>query len=387
MKKISFLLLFCLCFNAPVLALAKKSVVSGKKPMPKFERLTPERLDDITEWHEEIPFNNKSLAYKVRIPKGWIKAEGGNSENSDINKKVFDEVARFYSPPRLDKRSVIRIQAIQLEYKLSAEQWLTKFLLSQGYAIESFESYGENRAEAFVVHVIKDTQNAVRTVAQINGKQVLLLQYFLPITHWEDERQVQMEVLKSLAPLNPVTELVEPMLSFQFLDIAEFKYPESWELKSKPVRSVDRMGVELFNVASKKKVKKKTITAIDGKIDIKLVSLFAAQNLQEEIDRQKAEFEESGLQLKEIIELYDDFKTSVEFQFAAVDVYEAVDQSDKLIDYELWFGTFVQGEYLYFVSLLTPSRTDDYFVWARNTQTYRTVIELLKPQKKTKQKL
>jgi len=37
------------------------------------------------------------------------------------------------------------------------------------------------------------------------------------------------------------------------------------------------------------------------------------------------------------------------------------------------------GEYYYFVTLLTPSRDEDYYSWARNTQTFRVLVENIQP--------
>lgn len=387
MKFISPIILafVCLMFLPVTHGFAKEGGIANyKKPMPEFEPLSDEVLDEQTEWYQVTPFNDKALAFKMRVPKGWQKIEDVNTSKYELNTKVFGEIARIYSPPKIDKRSIIRIQAVQLEYKLTAEQWLLKYLLSQGYSIEAFKTHDDGRAEAVVVHVIKDTQNAIRSVVQVNGKRVLLVQYYLPIGDWEQEKQLQMEVVQSFEILNPIQENVENMLSYQFLDIASIEYPESWELKAKPVRSVDRMGVELINIFSQKEEDKILITSIAGKIEIKLVSLYAIENLEEEIETQKSYFEQSGLKLGDLIELKDRIKTKTDFKFQGIDVFKASDDKDLLVDYELWLGTFALGEYIYFVSLLTPSRDQDFFTWARNTETYKVVIDHLSTQVKDK---
>ncbi|MCF8496713.1 MAG: hypothetical protein K9G62_08640 [Alphaproteobacteria bacterium] len=361
---------------------AQKILDEYKKPMPEMNLLSKADFEAKTVLYQDTPFNDKALSFAVRLPQDWTRADdvGLSTGHYSLSSKVFGEVGRYYGPSRLmGTRSRFTVHAIELDYQLTAEQWFLQFLLSNGYTIQGMEIQGENQVEAMYVLMERDISYVVRAVCQINGKRVALAQYFLPVENWEDEKVMQAQSIGSFKLSDPESEFAEEMVDYQFLDIAELKYPKSWTLRALPVNSIERMKIELLNIppAADGEREQKTLS---GKIEILLVSAYSSDSIEAETDKLKKELVESGLTLKSQVRIKDSYNFNEAFEFAKVEAYEGIDSNDEILDYELWIASMLAGDFYYFLTLLTPSREDDYYTWSRNTQTFKLVVEQSKPQ-------
>ena len=364
-------------------AQAQKILQDFKKPLPTLQLLPLPDFEAATKSYHEVPMGDKSLAYKVRIPSDWESVGDMSLSSYSLNSKILGEVSKFFSPPRLEAaRSFFSMQAMRLEYQLTAEQWLLQYLLTSGYNIQGLESNGENSVEALYVLIEHDVSYIVRAKAQTNGKRIILAQYYLPVELWDAEKVMQAQVVASFDLENPEDEFVENMLEYHFLDIAEVKYPETWQLRAPPLRSIDVMSVELLNAAGEEGAKGKL--TLNGKMEIKLVSMFSAESLNAEKEKMKAELESTGLSMGTLIEKKEDFKFNPAFTDTVVEAYDAIDSGNNLVSYELWFTMMQSGDYYYFITLLTPARDEDFFIWSRNTQTYKVVISQIAPQEESR---
>ena len=142
------------------------------------------------------------------------------------------------------------------------------------------------------------------------------------------------------------------------------------------------MSVELLNAAGEEGAKGKL--TLNGKMEIKLVSMFSAESLNAEKEKMKAELESTGLSMGTLIEKKEDFKFNPAFTDTVVEAYDAIDSGNNLVSYELWFTMMQSGDYYYFITLLTPARDEDFFIWSRNTQTYKVVISQIAPQEESR---
>lgn len=374
------ILVFFACLQSPPCAQAQKFLENYKKPMPEIALVPAAEFEKNTTAYSETPFGDKALAFDIRIPKDWQKQRDVSLSNAAVGSKLLGELMRFYGPPKLDTRSYITVQAVNLDYKLTAEQWLLQYLLNNSYTVQGIKTYDDNMAEALFIVLEKDVTYIVRMTAHMNGKRVVFAQYFLPTQYWDDEKVIQAQSIASFKLQNKVDEFVEKMSKYQFLDVAEFFYPESWELRSEPLKSIDRMKVDLISVASEEQIKNKTVKALKGKIEIALSSVYVVDSMADELKRYRAELEKTGLMVQSLVEMHDDFKFNKDFERSPVEVYNMIDRDNTMIGYELWFAALQNGEYYYFVQLLTPSRDEDFFTWSRNTQTFRLVVSTLASQ-------
>lgn len=329
----------------------------------------------MTQEFKTVPYGDKSLGYSLRWPKEWQPGEEKSSSNFELNTKLFTSINIWYSPPRMGGRSRIEVKAVDLEFQLTAEQWFLQNVLESGQTLEGFQVHSEKKVEALMIVMEDDTSYYVRTVTILNGKRVLQAQYFVPMFFWNDEKSLQAQCLSTFNVSYPTESVIESMLAFQFLDVAEVKYPESWKVRSKPLTSVERMNVKFLNIRETKNLYGRVDESVEGQVDATLVSNQASESLIKEIDEYKKILEGTGMLIGKKIENKEDYKYSENFSFALTEVYEGIDSTNDAMEYELWVSVMVSGGYYYFVSLLTPSRNESYFLWARNTQTYKQIVQ------------
>lgn len=364
-------------------ALAQDKRNDYVKPMPEMAFKPISEFEAETSLHEETPPDYENLKYRIRFPKNWKKVEGFKDDGFSFGSKIFKELVTFYSPPRVvGQRSKLTVQVLKLDFKLTAQQWLIQHLLSSGSTMEGFEVHSENRVEALQVILDKGETYIVRSLAEINGGDLAFVQYFLPIDFWEEEKILQAQTIDSFSLLNRVdAEFVEEMEEFDFLDVAKLTYPSSWDIRFPPLRSVDVMEASLLNVPIRFKGQDSNNNAsVDGKIELKLVSAYAADSLEAEIGIFEDDLQAKGLSYGDEVEIEGDYIFNNLFDFGRVRAYKIEDRKDRLSDYEIWPALLSAADYFYFVTLYTPSREEDYALWSRNTQTYKLILQALSPK-------
>jgi len=348
------------------------------KPLPGIELLPEAEFKAQTTVYEDKPFDDAALEYQLRLPEDWTMREKATSSDFLDSRKVFNRLAVFYGPPAAEARSVLSIESIRMEYRLTAEQWMYQYLLKRGLAVQGFSAHDKKRAEAMYVIFSKDVQYVVRILAVLNGQQVVLVKYSMPTSHWKAERALQAQVLNDFHLKNDIYANIEDTKSYRFLDIAKFDYPASWDLKAPPLKSIDSMGVEIFNI--NKAATNRWKRYLNGKMEVDLVSGYLTDDLLVEVEKIKTGISEDlDLKIGELIDYRDDFEVGDIFRFQALDVYKVEDNAEKLIRYEMWFATLASDDYFYLVSLITPAREQDYFIWARNTNTFMDMLKSFSP--------
>ena len=261
---------------------------------------------------------------------------------------------------------------------MTAKQWLIQYLIANGYSTQGFKSWSSNRAEAVYVFAEGDISYVARSLAQINGGKVIFIQHLIPVDFWHDQKSFGQTMLYSFKPIHAIKEFVEEMEEHYFLDLATMTYPESWQLKMPEIRNIEHIKANLLNI-SEIEDGYKIVKRLEGKISVDMISFYAAESLDNQIEEYKRELVETGLVVGAEIEYsgYFDFDENIEY--AETKVFEASDSNNAVIDYEFWMTTMAAGDYYFFVTLLTPARDEDFFKWSRNTQTYKVVSENIKP--------
>ncbi len=381
-KKSVFVLVMCLGVLATFVGVSAQDIKDQfTAPMPEIE-MTPISEFKKNSFEAELDSARApELSFFIRIPDGWTDTTKAGID-TQIGQKVLNELKNFYGPANLyAPRSHVTVEAIELEYDVTAERWFIQYLLANGYNINGLEALDNKKADALYVFINNGVSYAVRARAIVNGKKVLLAQYQVPVERYQEEKVHMEHVLNSFDVKKFIKEYVEEMSKYQFLDIAEFEYPVSWKLRSLPIRSIDRMKVELFNIREietgwygDKEAR------LDGQIDINLVSIYSSETLEDEFEKFKAEIEEKGLSMGDVLEERDDFLFTENYDFVDTKVYSVAGLEANMIEHELWVTIMLADEYYYFVTLFTPSRDHDYFLWARNVESYKLVTRNLQPQ-------
>lgn len=347
--------------------------------MPVMESMPKDEFMAQTKLYSEEPAGSPELHFSIRIPTTWQKSEDGGVANFESSENVLGTIAKYFGPPELGFRQRLEFQAVGLPYQMTARQWLVQYILSNGYNVQGFKFHDDRKAEAAFVLIEGDISYVVRGIAQVNGKNMVFAQHFVPLDLWADKKQMGERIMASFQLKNDVREFAENMMTHHFLDLAVMQYPESWELKMPQIRSIDRFRAELFNISEIEDDYKKT-KRLDGKIDVEMISIFVADNLEVEIENLKKALSDKGLTIGESIEVNEDFSFHQGIDYAETEVFMASDTQNAMIDYEFWLTTIAAGDYYFFITLLTPARDEDFFKWSRNSQTYKLVNELLAPQ-------
>lgn len=377
------LAVFMMLLASPASSVSAQSFdQSFLKAMPEYELLPEAEFIDQTILHSDEPADYKNLKYQIRYPKDWVVKGPDKQDDFDLTSNVFTDIFEAVSPGRLTtERSTLSVKVLKLGFKLTAEQWVTQDLLSSGSPVEGFEAHSENRVETLQVNVVRGDTFIVRSLASVNGDDLVLVQYSMPIDVWEDEKIQQAQVIDSFELLNMDEGVsVEDMQSFDFLDVASLYYPSFWDLVSSPFRTVDLMRASLINVPVQFKGALAQNAPLDGKIDIKLVLATMSESLEAEIKTYENELAEMGVVFGEEVDHGGFVKFDETFEFGRVRAYNIASDNQKLKDYEVWTALMSAENYFYFLTLLTPSRSSDYLNWSRNTQAFRLVLKLMHPK-------
>ncbi|MGH1377332.1 MAG: hypothetical protein ACRBB3_00770 [Alphaproteobacteria bacterium] len=351
-----------------------------KKDMPKVELLSDEEFKKLTKQVKKKPYGDKALAYKIRIPEKWTEKESGSSSNFVLSSKLFLELSSFYGKPTVDGRSRIEISVLKLERNLTAEQWYLKYIIEGGFATHGFVVHNKKKAESLMILLEKDRSYYLRTVVILNGNSVIMMRYYVPVGNMQKEAVMQAQVSESFEVLYEMDRPLEKMMIYSFLDIIDLKYPKEWKVYTNPVRDVDRMSVTVMNTKEYFDLHGAlSSTSTDAKLDVTVVSSSSQSTLVEEVAKYKQKMEADGLLIGKKIANRDEYKYSDNMDFALTEIYEGGDGSSEFNEYEFWFTVMVGGNYYYFLNLLTPSRNDNFGVWAENTQHYKRIIKEMSP--------
>ncbi|MDB5491210.1 MAG: hypothetical protein JWO78_1059, partial [Micavibrio sp.] len=311
---------------------------------------------------------DKFLTYTMRLPSSWTKADLGSG---DTGKNILGDIAHYDGPATLEARSRLIIQATELGYDITARNWMLNYILSRGYTLQGMRVVSDKRIEAMFIYLDHDISYVVRSVAEINGSRMILLLYYVPEIHWNEEKGYQTLATKSFKFLAPEKARVETVRNYAFLDLLRFDYPSSWRLQAPNILSTETMSAKIINSNDN--------NILNGQIDVNIISTELDTTLPEEIKKVQKAMDTRGLVIGKLIEQPKDYKPQSQVYYSRIEMYQANDKNKELVDYEYWIGVLIENRYYYIVTMLTPSRSSDFFVWARNSEAFRTVIESLRP--------
>lgn len=353
------------------------------KKIPRFDTLSEEQfLKDTVEYREK-PYNDAYLDYMIRLPRDWKKGaeewesiknpkETGTKETQLLSRRVLGKITKYYGSPRLDATSYLEINALELDYEITTKNWMLHHIYNRGFTLEGLEEINERRVEVLYVLVQDHIPYVVRTVAEINGLRMVLVSYYVPEQYWEEEKAMQEKVVGSFKFTDPEKVRIELTRTYPFLDLLRFDYPASWKLIAPNIYSMDGMDVRLINAFD-------TVT-MNGQIDVHIFSTELDTTLAQEVGFLRDELSESGLNIGKLLEIPDSYKIQSHMTFSRVEVYDAeFDKSKNLFPQEYWLALMAEDRFYYIVTMLTPSRSSDFYIWARNSEAFQMVVETMRP--------
>lgn len=341
---------------------------------------TPKEIfESKTDLIKVMPLNDKSLAYHIRLPKGWIQL---NSDVIDGNSAtgILRQISAYTSPPRIERRSVFRVSMIDLDSLITVDDWFISYMLEMGFSIEGMKIKSPRLVVAQYTVFEDGEPYAVRAVVTQTGSRIVLAEYLVHQDVYQAERDEQIWAMTGFALDDPVNKLPVAMKTFNFVDIAKFDYPSNWVIQAPVITDITRMEASVLNG---KNLKQDEITSSNnellGRIDVSLVSKDQGLTLTDEINLLKEGLRNRKYKLGKYIENVEEKDINPLITSSRIDVYEVEGVSKKLAGYEYWVGVLESKTRYYLVRLTTVSRGENFKTWAENVETYKTLLRSLGP--------
>lgn len=339
--------------------------------------LSQEEFNKITkEIVESKPYGDEQLAYTIRIPKNWI----GNSSSPTVGEMqgrisvdILGGLAKYIGAPKNLLRSYITVEAQQLGYEISAQNWFVNFILGNGFSLISLVERSPRDMESAYVQVIDDQSYVVRSRVLINGSKLIMIRYYLPQENYAEEKVQQAQVLAGFQLMRPTGKRIEHHDVYAFIDQSYFDYPDSWTLRESKDLTIERMDVLLFQ-----QTKDGRSGTLDGQIKVNVISKLLDTTLAKEIGLFGKTFKVDGYSVGSLIGR-DRYKHDPSVKTSKTEFYKLIpaDSVNKK-DYELAVSALEGEDYYYIISLVTPAREENFYAWARNVEVFRIVSETIR---------
>jgi hypothetical protein len=326
---------------------------------------------------QENPYGDSKISYEFRVPKKWSlnvqQAPIGGEGGSPLSKSVLTIIAKYISEPKNLQRSTITIEAQELAYEISAKNWFINFIINNGFSLSGMTEKSSREIEAMYVALENDVTYVVRTRVILNGSRLVVVRYYLPQENYEEEKVLQAQVMASFRLLQPTAERIETQETYGFLDQSYFNYPKSWTLKEKSILSIERMSALLTQEMTDRKRQ-----ILEGHIKIKLISRLLKTTLAEEIENFRKELKIPHYSVGQLIENVD-YTYDPSIKVGKAQLYR-LEPDDKvnMQAYEFLVAVMQGDDYYYITSLITPSREQDFYTWAKNMEAVRIVNESMR---------
>jgi len=368
----------------PDIAAAQIDMNASLKVMPSFDsELSEEDFLPQSIPIEEDPAGDKYLTYRINLPDDWQKSKDimREGDNGDVmlSNRILRMLAKYTGPADRYDVSYLTIQAMTLEHAISPKMWLLNFIAENGYTVLGFDEEEDVFAECLGVKVIGDRSYTTRMKAMINANHMVLVSYFVPDRNvavdkrWEKERAFQQRTVESFAFVNPKRVKIEMEDTYSYLDLIRFSYPKSWKREMVKTFSVEGMEATLINTFGEDR--------LAGEIRIRVISTDTDSSLPQEVKRLYKELQGSGHVVGGLIEVHDDYKYPPHINYSRVEVYAArsTDRMGREIDYEVWLGVLAEHDFYILVTMQTPAREKEFYLWAQNSETFKNILQSFRP--------
>jgi len=369
-------------FSLLLLAISPANAFTGKSKIPPLNTEVHTAKADFeskTDLIKVVPLNDQTLAYHIRLPKGWMKMD-----NDVIDTKsgtgILRQVSTYVSPPRIEHRSLFRVSVIDLDSLITVDDWFISYMLEMGFSIEGMKIKSPRLTLAQYTVFEDGEPYVVRAVVTISGSKIVLAEYLVHQEVYDAEKDEQIWAMVGFSLDNPVDKIPIPMKTFNFVDIAKFDYPSAWLIQAPEITDITRMEASVLNG---KNLKKEETTANNnellGRIDISLISKDQGLTLNDEINLLKEGLKNRNYKLGKFLETVEENGINPLISSSRIDVYEVEGVSKKLAGYEYWVGVLQSKSRYYLVRLTTVSRAENFKVWAENAETYKVLLRSLGP--------
>ena len=369
-------------FSLILLAFSPAHAFTGKSKIPPLNtevHTTKEVFESKTDLLKVAPLNDPSLAFRIRLPKGWVKMDADVGETNS-GTGILRQVASYISPPRIEHRSMFRVSVIDLDSLITVDDWFISYMLEMGFSIEGMKIKSPRLTVAQYTVFEAGEPYFVRAVVTMSGSHMILAEYLIHQEVYEAEHDEQVWAMSGFALENPSVKTPIAMKTFNFVDIAKFDYPGNWIIQSPEITDITRMEASALNGKNLSKAEEKIVgNELLGRIDVSLVAKDQGLTLTDEINLLKETLRARNYKLGRFIETVEVDGINPLISSSRIDAYEVEGVSKRLAGYEYWVGVLQSRSRYYLVRLTTVSRAENFKTWSENVETYRTVLRSLGP--------
>lgn len=358
----------CACF----VLLLSMFVLPGKSfsfvmdefpPLPRVGTMSDEEFLQTSEVLEVKPKGESHLAFKLSVPRSWgVNDDEGGSNEYVFSRNIIGELVRIYSPPLMEYRSRITVEAVDLEHKVTAMNWFIYYAYVNGYAIQGVEEVVPGRIVAQYVIVEGDVAYTVRAVAEYSAKKMVIVKYYVPNRFEGKFKPLQERVIDSFVLQDPDKEFYEPVGTFSFLGIVKFDYPIDWELRTISVRDILRLHAYVVDISN---------GSFHGRMDVYAINK-EETDFEEEFEKIQGKLSDSNLEIGDFVEEITGYEFEKSIINSNINVYKTKNPDGRDAKYEYWQAV-LEGDrdYSYVATMITLSREDGFYSWARNIEVFR----------------
>ncbi len=354
---------------------------TGKNKIPPLAgdvSISPEEFESRTELMNVTPQNDPSLAFKIRLPKGWQPIETeGNSKQTGTD--ILRQVSAYVSPPRIEHRSLFRVSIIDVDSLILVDDWFIAYMLEMGFSIEGIQIKSPRLTNAQYVVFENGEPYVARASVTMSGSRIVLAEYLVHQEVYQAERDEQIWAMSKFSLVTPNTGIPIPMKTFNFVDIAKFDYPGNWTIQAPDIIDIKRMESSIINPTKASKKKDGLSSEMVGRIDVSIISKGQGLTLTDEINLLNESLKRKNYKLGKYIETIPVTGLHPLISSSRLDAYAVEGVSQRIAGYEYWVAVLQTKSRYYIIRLTTISRSENFKVWAENTETFKFLLTTLGP--------
>ncbi len=318
---------------------------------------------------KDMPYNNPELAYKILIPKGW-ESESIQAESKDLNPNTLKPLAIFKGPEHGGANPFVQIQAVQLIREITAANWLRHYAIATERKLLAIKPISDNFADSVMEFLIDGHPFTARATASIDGDRLFfMLNLALSSTYDKLAEIFGVPVVSFNLQRGSSKKSIEKHIPYNLDEIVRFNCPDSWKYRLvTEERPEGKEAADLFSHDPDGNV--------CGRMRVKSVERNVSSGVETQIQDTISEYRDGNVIVDDLLESVEVEIGSDRFDTGVVKAFSAhVDGNE--IRQEVWVAVIEVPEYYIVVSLLTPFREQDFFLWAINRRAYDIVLETL----------
>lgn len=318
----------------------------------------------------DAPFNDRSLAYTLVVPKTWGVDTSLRHASPGLSAQGLKPLLLLRGEAGPLGDVYVQVQAMLLTRELTAAHWLKRLALAAGRGIEEEKELSPWFADQLAKGVIEQVPFCFRSVARIDGNRVFLVTALAPEAAWSDIEQEVGLCVASFDLTQPVkTGQIEGRASYTLGHRLRVQVPISWRAQTQDDLGSGRSVLDLFQLDDE--------DILLGRMRLKLAEKRVMDSLPAMLKATLEEWSGAGISLGS--ELFSDIVSSEydHFKKGPQLIYEAFIEGSS-IPQELWLFLFETVEHYFCMSLLTPGRDEHFGPWAINKRAFELVADAIK---------